>query len=636
MKWTTALGYAGLFAIGQAHADVTWEVQNRFPLLSNTAFSDLVALTQANPDQIARTIATADRSDFKFARNTAWFPEVQTYITRQVLAETAHINAKTSLSGPSCQWELRAQNGDLVAHVQAACAAEINIPQPLRLSQPYTLRVTQDESKASESADIQINPKLIIALGDSFASGEGNPDLPAKLNRTSKVPNHDWAIVKEHNVMPTSLIKRSAEWWDTNCHRSLRSWPALAALRQAIIDPHTVVQFASFACSGAEVIDGFLLPQKNPPGMEPMKPIEGERNRNQWLRSSQQNALARFLCQGQELQSTLVAQPKVLGGYFDTYYERRAGAAAENTTTRITCLDPRPVDTLMVQFGGNDTGFSGIVKWILYSEINYRGIARILEGRVNKSIRDELRPIEPKTTLEHIRLLDPLYRQLANELEVLKIPCSAVHVMGYTTPLPGIPLPVPDSQKPALTTLLKACNARTRDGNLPLQALIAEKLDNHLIAPRHDGAYMGISPSRLITAVQDYVNPLIKAQQTAARNHGWNFHLPETDLPEQDWGFCAGSLECRQAGDQCPFGDRVRWAYPEKEEPWDKQSLPLPHPADFKPYDPDRRRGFRYGIDAMLTSIRLRQTDHTVLEDWLYGIAHPTASLHAKLADLIE
>ena len=394
------------------------------------------------------------------------------------------------------------------------------------------------------------------------------------------------------------------------------------------------MQFASFACSGAEIIDGFLLPQKNPPGMEP---ISGQGKKNQWLRRSQQNALAQFLCQGQELQSSTVVQPKELRSYFDTYYERRNGTtAAENTTTRITCIKPRHVDTLMVQFGGNDTGFSGIVKWVLYSKIKYRSFASILNDRVNKSIQNELRPIEPQAARKHIRLLGILHQQLANELATLDISPSAVHVMGYTTPLPDVPLPVSNSQKPALTALLKACNARTRDGNLPLQALIAEKLDNHPAVPRHDGSYMGISPSRFITAVNDYVNSLTKAMQAAAKNHEWKFHLPETDLPEQDWGFCAGSLECQQAGDQCTFGDRVRWDYPENEEPWDKQSRPLPHPADFKPYDPDRRRGFRYGIDAMLTSIRLHPTGQAVLEDWLNSIAHPTANLHAKLADLIE
>jgi hypothetical protein len=40
------------------------------------------------------------------------------------------------------------------------------------------------------------------------------------------------------------------------------SWPTIAALHEALNNKHSVVQFASFACSGAEAYDGLITPQK--------------------------------------------------------------------------------------------------------------------------------------------------------------------------------------------------------------------------------------------------------------------------------------------------------------------------------------------------------------------------------------
>ena len=112
---------------------------------------------------------------------------------------------------------------------------------------------------------VELTPRrhLVVAIGDSFASGEGNPDYPAEFRRFSRQPPNDWAT--EPNYPVHSLDVVSARWLDPDCHRSLLSWPALYALRKALTQPNTVVQFASLACSGAEVLDGFLLPQRSPP-----------------------------------------------------------------------------------------------------------------------------------------------------------------------------------------------------------------------------------------------------------------------------------------------------------------------------------------------------------------------------------
>src|SRR3954451_12827728 len=74
---------------------------------------------------------------------------------------------------------------------------------------------------------------LIVSMGDSLASGEGNPDVRGDYDP----------------VGPDQL----AGWKDQRCHRSALSGPALAARAIEKADPHSSVTFISVACSGAKI-----------------------------------------------------------------------------------------------------------------------------------------------------------------------------------------------------------------------------------------------------------------------------------------------------------------------------------------------------------------------------------------------
>jgi hypothetical protein len=74
----------------------------------------------------------------------------------------------------------------------------------------------------------------IVSIGDSLASGEGNP---------------------AHTRHP---------WLERRCHRSAAAGQTLAGERAAIANPGTA--FYSFACSGATIVRGLLGPYK---GIEP-------------------------------------------------------------------------------------------------------------------------------------------------------------------------------------------------------------------------------------------------------------------------------------------------------------------------------------------------------------------------------
>src|ERR1043165_5206830 len=95
---------------------------------------------------------------------------------------------------------------------------------------------TPDGVQTSVEAPIVIKDLLIVSLGDSFASGQGSPDI------------------QKHGSTP-------AKWVDQTCARSALAGPAQAARSIEEADPHTSVTFLSFACSGATVNKGLLGPQ---------------------------------------------------------------------------------------------------------------------------------------------------------------------------------------------------------------------------------------------------------------------------------------------------------------------------------------------------------------------------------------
>jgi len=76
-------------------------------------------------------------------------------------------------------------------------------------------------------AKVDVEDELVVVLGDSVASGEGNPQGKGK-------------------------------WLDRPCHRSAAAGFEVAARRLGELDPHRSITFVSLACSGAEIGKGLL------------------------------------------------------------------------------------------------------------------------------------------------------------------------------------------------------------------------------------------------------------------------------------------------------------------------------------------------------------------------------------------
>ena len=89
--------------------------------------------------------------------------------------------------------------------------------------------------------NIEIKDYLIVVMGDSFASGEGNPD---------KGGNYD--VISDDD---------NAVWLEPRAHRSYKGALSLIAAEIEAGDPHSCVTFINVATSGAKTSNGLLFQQ---------------------------------------------------------------------------------------------------------------------------------------------------------------------------------------------------------------------------------------------------------------------------------------------------------------------------------------------------------------------------------------
>jgi hypothetical protein len=128
-----------------------------------------------------------------------------------------------------------------VVFTSTECKKSFNLPGQGAYQATLTIR-TSDQQISSSTRTVIVKDWLIVSIGDSISSGEGNPDQPG-----------DYEGRLEHLTAFNVIVHRPAVWKDQRCHRSALSGPAQAARQIEDNDPDTSVTFLSFACSGAEI-----------------------------------------------------------------------------------------------------------------------------------------------------------------------------------------------------------------------------------------------------------------------------------------------------------------------------------------------------------------------------------------------
>jgi hypothetical protein len=109
-----------------------------------------------------------------------------------------------------------------------------------------------DGQSVASTQTIVLKDLLVVSIGDSVASGEGNPHVETGYwPKINAVPDPTAVWQDTHPFGGTRL---------SSCHRSMYAGPALAAAQVEASSPHSSVTFVHLACSGASIEKGLLGP----------------------------------------------------------------------------------------------------------------------------------------------------------------------------------------------------------------------------------------------------------------------------------------------------------------------------------------------------------------------------------------
>ncbi|MGE0285695.1 MAG: hypothetical protein AB7I42_05845 [Bradyrhizobium sp.] len=179
--------------------------------------------------------------------------------------------------GATCAWNF--DDGDGPQSSTYDCAEPINLRVRYGRTTAVTVDVASAEGTQRLTTEIAVRDILIAGLGDSIASGEGNPDRPIALSdegfcfryylstATAQYYRPSRAGYKGGRACeaPDSLQvwqRQSAHWFNPACHRSLYSYQTRTALQLAVQYPHIAVTYLPLACTGATIADGLFGSQR--------------------------------------------------------------------------------------------------------------------------------------------------------------------------------------------------------------------------------------------------------------------------------------------------------------------------------------------------------------------------------------
>jgi hypothetical protein len=364
------VGVVGQAVAARAEPQIVWHVENPFRFFLDAAdthvhratWQSLSDVDQRTPVLAAERILGERHPDGWSAMtylNTCWDPARNRYICKErsdylrpkshtVLARLEGLSDSQTVD---CSWLTSPQGrGPRGTAVTLPCdtPVELKIPYPGGAWISVEIGGRQVAEVSAKVTDL-----FIVGMGDSFASGEGNPDVPVRFSpdRTTdygigsnKQPlsGYPARIGDWREIGDLKFIEETARWQDQACHRSLYSHQLRAALQLAVEDPHRAVTYAGFACSGAETTFGLFLQYKG----------------NEWVPFPpdlpQISAAAEAQCGGTGAQDYDLPEAYHINQRIP---ELKGGLVLKKCDVERA----RKIDLLFLSVGGNDMGFSRLV-----------------------------------------------------------------------------------------------------------------------------------------------------------------------------------------------------------------------------------------------------------------------------------
>ncbi len=603
-----AMAAPGFPAATLAAAAISWRVENPFRFFTDPADTEVHRATYAalTLEERQKPILSAERAlsarheegwAATMYRKTCWNwsasqfecpADQQQYInpkTHTVVVEIKGMPEAQSASTVECAWTMTARATRKAQREQAvtqSCAEPIKFDVPYPDGGEVAVEIGGVEIAKT---DIRVRDLLIAGMGDSFGSGEGNPDIPVRFSRErhadyGKSTDEDMTgfparVGPWKQIGDKDFIDENARWLDQACHRSLYSHQLRAALQLAIEEPHRAVTFVGVACSGSEVVPGLFLRYKG----------------NEWVprppELSQISALAQAQCGTDEAPMHDLPEAYHMSGKIPDL---------QGGLVLLKCEPPnaRKIDLLFVSIGGNDIGFARLVANAVLAD---QSKLKQLGGWFGQVFG----PSEATTKMAG---LDARYKSLNRAVHnILHIPWEQSDRVILTA-YPGMAL---------LDDGKRICP----DGQAGMEVLPDFKL----------------SANKTLEAekVADKLNGVMRK---AASTYGWSF----VDRHRPDFvgrGLCAG------------FTDNAMSAAEDLRLPRKVDNTWVPYnPADFQAYA-SRQRWFRTPNDAFMTGnfhvsaglmqkvLKLESVSfvQVLLAATYSGAFHPTAEGHAAIAD---
>jgi hypothetical protein len=288
-------------ATADAPMQISWEVRNRFRLFREERDFNLHVDAMRDRSILSAEDALELQSDGRgWARNMVsrlcidQFGRVaepctrdnvkESYLTPIDHAITVRLTGAVPV-GATCAWSF--DDGDGPQQSTFDCAEPVNLRVRYGRQTVATVDVASgQEAPQRISTEIKVRDLLIAGLGDSIASGEGNPDRAIALadegfcfryyfgSATAQYYRPSRAGFKGGRACeaPDTLQnwqRHAALWFNPACHRSLYSYQTRTAIALAVQYPHIAVTYLPLACTGATIADGLFGSQRArecPPG----------------------------------------------------------------------------------------------------------------------------------------------------------------------------------------------------------------------------------------------------------------------------------------------------------------------------------------------------------------------------------
>ena len=423
---TTQLAPATTQVAPDAPMQISWEVRNRFRLFREERDFLLHAESESGRSALASEQALELRSDGRgWARNMVnrlcidLQGRVNEPCTRDNVKEnylapvdhpvTVRLTGEVPV-GAICAWSF--DDGDGPQASTFDCAEPVNLRARYGRTTVATVEVSAGpELPQRVSAEIKVRDIFIAGLGDSVASGEGNPDRAigladegfcfrsylgtagAQYYRPSRAGYKGGRACEAPDTLQ-NWQHQSALWFNSACHRSLYSYQTRTALALAVQYPHIAVTYLPLACTGATIPDGLFGPQ----GARECLPTKSANT-----------------CRG-----TVNAQLSDL---------RAALAAAKKRQP------DRKLDLILLSIGANDINFSGLVADVIVDTTTERALFR--RSGVMGSVDDSRAALARDLPQSFGKLRDALKALVGDLSRVVYVSYANPALSAGTAPCPG-------------------------------------------------------------------------------------------------------------------------------------------------------------------------------------------------------